>query len=124
MWLRYGHLSKPLMDNDLPEYLLFETKLTINRPKEKLMITFEEIWNRIVFHAGEDFHQIRGGVFNYTIDGNSVALDRTNQTIARSHFKEASGLVPLKNTLAVQHLRGPSYIYAILMDKRIRKADW
>jgi hypothetical protein len=32
--------------------------------------------------------------------------------------------VPLPNTVPVQHLRGPSYIYAILMDSRIRRTDW
>ncbi len=88
------------------------------------MVTFEDIWKRIVFHAGEEFHQIRGGIFSYTIEGNSVVLDRTNQNIAKSHFKEASGLIPLNNTQPVQHLRGPSYIYAILMDARIRITDW
>jgi hypothetical protein len=36
----------------------------------------------------------------------------------------APGLVPLENTVPVQHLRGPSYIYAILMDPRIRQDDW
>lgn len=33
-------------------------------------------------------------------------------------------LVTLANTVPVQHLRDPSYLYAILMDERIRGQDW
>ena len=39
-------------------------------------------------------------------------------------MEEAAALVPLANTVPVQHLRAPSYIYAILMDPRIRQSDW
>ncbi len=85
---------------------------------------FEEIWNHIRKHEGETFTQIRGGEFTYEFRGGHIALSRTNQNISRSDFKEAYGLVPLENTVPVQHLRGPSYIYAILMDKRIREGDW
>jgi len=38
--------------------------------------------------------------------------------------EEAFRLAPLKNTVIVQRLQGPSYIYAVLMDKRIRQNDW
>jgi hypothetical protein len=31
---------------------------------------------------------------------------------------------PLPNTVPVQNLQGPSYLYAILMDSRIRDGDW
>jgi hypothetical protein len=32
--------------------------------------------------------------------------------------------VPLSSTVEMNHLQGPSYIYAILMDSRIRRDDW
>ena len=88
------------------------------------MVTFDTIWQRIKDHESEQFRQIRGGEFAYEVVGNAIALDRTNQNIPREHFKQASRLLPLKNTVPVQHLRGPSYIYAVLMDERIREADW
>jgi len=91
---------------------------------EKMKTTFEEIWGRIKEHSGETFKQIRGGEFTYDFMRGYIILSRTNHNISRSDFKEAYSLVPLKNTVPVQHLRGPSYIYAILMDKRIRKDDW
>jgi hypothetical protein len=88
------------------------------------MVSFDTVWRRIESHAGEDFTQIRGGKFTYEVVGARVILDRTNQQIPRIHFQEAAKLLPLENTVPVQHLRGPSYIYAILMDRRIRQKDW
>lgn len=85
---------------------------------------FNEIWNRIHLHSGQEFTQIDGGKFTYVIAGGHVRPDRTDQQIPRSHFEEAYALVPFKNTVPVQHLKGPSYIYAIMMDGRIRKYDW
>ena len=85
---------------------------------------FNQIWNRIKAHEGEIFTQIRGGEFTYSVEGGTIVLDRTNQNIPKKHLEKASTLLPLSNTVAVQHLRGPSYIYAILMDKRVRQSDW
>ena len=78
------------------------------------------VWDLIVSHQGQVFRQIRGGEFTYGVDGNHLTLDRTNWNIPRSHIEEALDLVPLKNTVVVQHLFAPSYIYAILMDDRVR----
>ncbi|MFC2145432.1 hypothetical protein ACFLQQ_03790 [Actinomycetota bacterium] len=88
------------------------------------MIGIDELWSRVKSSEGEVFHQIRGGEFTYSIERDYLQLNRTNQAISKSDFKEALELVPLKDTTLVHHLRGPSYIYAILMDRRIRKDDW
>ena len=82
------------------------------------------LWSRIKAHEGEKFIQIRGGEFTYAVSGAAVIPDRTNQNIPRAHFEEAIGLLPLSNTVPVQHLRGPFYIFAILMDRRICGSDW
>jgi hypothetical protein len=87
-------------------------------------VTFELVWKRIEIHSGEVFTQIRGGEFSYQAKNGYIILDRTNQNISQSDFEEAYYLLPLPNTIPVQHLRGPSYIYAILMDRRIRLNDW
>jgi hypothetical protein len=88
------------------------------------MISFDAVWKRIEFHSGETFTQIRGGEFSYEAKKAYIILDRTNQNISQSDFEEAYHLLPLQNTTSIQHLRGPSYIYAILMDNRIRLSDW
>ncbi len=87
-------------------------------------ITFDVVWKRIKAHSGEEFFQIRGGKFTYQIKNEQVIPNRTNHQFSRSSFEEAFQLVPLPNTVPVQHLRGPSYIYAILMDERIRLGNW
>lgn len=84
----------------------------------------ETVWSRIEKHEGEKFRQIRGREFVYAVSGGGVVLSTTNQSIPKSHFAKALAEVPLENTVPVQHLRGPSYIYAILMDHRIRRNDW
>ncbi len=88
------------------------------------MLNIEAVWPRIQKHEGEEFHQIRGKAFHYGMFGGSIALSTTNQQIAKSDFEKALQRGPLRNTVPVQDLRGPSYIYAILMDKRIRQNDW
>ena len=88
------------------------------------MPSIETVWIRITAHAGETFHQIKGGEFSYLVAGGHVVPDRTNQQIPKSHFEQALAYVPLTRTVPLQNLRGPSYIFAILMDNRIRQSDW
>lgn len=82
-------------------------------------MTESQLWKRIESHAGEVFRQIRGGEFTYDVPGNFVNLHRTKRHIPRKDFEEAYSNFPLKNTSTLQHLQGPSYIYAILTDERI-----
>ena len=88
------------------------------------MVDFEEIWKRIGELEGDIFTQIRGGEFTYELSDSALKPNRTNQNIPKKHFKEASELLPFSDTVPLQHLRGPSYIFAVLMDRRVRKSDW
>lgn len=87
------------------------------------MISIDTVWARITARAGEQFRQIRGKSFTYEVRGSSVVPEGINQNIPRADFEKALELLPLDNTVPVQNLRGPSYIYAILMDTRIRRSD-
>jgi hypothetical protein len=87
------------------------------------VISIDTVWARIKAHEGEIFKQIRGKKFTYTVVGASLVPEGINQNIPRSDFERALQFLPLESTVSVQHLRGPSYIYAILMDKRIRGED-
>jgi hypothetical protein len=78
------------------------------------------VWNRIAAHAGELFRLKQGGAFTFRVHGNLVIPDRTNQHFARSQFDQALARLPFDGTSRLQDLRGPSYLYAILMDDRIR----
>ena len=82
------------------------------------------VWRRIEDFEGEEFQQIRGARFTYTIAGNVLIPSRTNRQIPRSQFEKALNLMPARNTVPLHHLQGPSYLYAILMDPRVRLGDW
>lgn len=81
------------------------------------------VWSRIESRARELFHQKRGGEFTYAVSGSSLVPDRMNRVLPRSDFERLQR-VPLDDPGQVQDLQGPSYIYAILMDQRIRGEDW
>lgn len=84
----------------------------------------EILWERIAENEGQVFKQIKGGEFTYAVKGNIIELSRTNRSVSKNTFIEALKHVPLVNTVPLQHLQAPSYLFAILMDRRIRKNDW
>jgi hypothetical protein len=87
-------------------------------------ISIEDVWIRIKKYKGEEFRQIRGQKFTYEITGMVLRPSTTNHNLPASQFEKALPFLPLDNTAKIQNLRGPSYIYAILMDKRIRQDEW
>jgi len=84
----------------------------------------ELIWKRICDNEGAIFQQIRGKEFTYEVKGNYIKLSATNYNIAKSTFQKALEFVPLENTKPIQHLSAPSYLFAILMDEKIRVNDY
>jgi hypothetical protein len=84
------------------------------------------VWPRIATHAGEKFSLKTGRSLTYTVSGGHVHPDRAkHQQIPKSHFQSAPELVPLSGPGEISQLvRGSSYVYAILMDPRIRQGDW
>ncbi len=63
------------------------------------MVSFDAIWARIKANEGNTFRQIRGQEFTYSISGAAIIPSTTNQNIPRAHFEEASGILPLENTV-------------------------
>jgi hypothetical protein len=88
------------------------------------LILIDTIWERITVHAGATFRTISGKPFTYGGGASSIQLGHTNQWLSRNRFEKALKRVPMENTRVVQDLRGPSFLYAILMDPRIRQSDW
>ena len=83
------------------------------------MLNADELWSRISAHQGDTFRQIRGKEFTYTVKGNVLRPSMTGQNIPRSEFEKALQRMPFENTVPLQDLRGPSYIFAVLKDPRI-----
>lgn len=88
------------------------------------MTGIDTVWGRIIAHQGEAFHQIRGKAFSYRVQGNALGPTTTNRNLPKSDFAKALDLVPLRGPGEIQHLQGPSYIYAILTDRRISLGEW
>ena len=84
----------------------------------------DAVWRRIVTHSGETFHQMRGKAFTYEARGRTIRLHTTTWMISRTAIEKALERVPLTNTVVVQDLPAPSYIYGILMDDRIQRDEW
>ncbi|WP_203891690.1 hypothetical protein [Planobispora longispora] len=81
---------------------------------------FDRVWRRITEHAGEEFRQVRGGVFRFSVERDRVSPDRTTVSIPRAHFARAWSMMPLKGPGEISRdVMGPSYVYAILTDPRI-----
>jgi hypothetical protein len=87
-------------------------------------INVDLVWKRICDNEGKEFRQIRGKTFTYSVSQNTAHLNSTNRSFTKNTIESALEFVPLTNTLPVQHLQAPSYLYAILMDNRIRESLW
>ena len=89
------------------------------------MVTIEEVWARIVEHEGEEFHTKTVLPFTYEIRGDVLFPSRTDYQISKSDFEKALECVPFAGPSVVNRLvRGPSYVWAVLHDPRIRLQDY
>jgi hypothetical protein len=84
--------------------------------------SFDTTWVRIASHQGEVFVQKRGGEFRYTVRSGCVWPDRTPRALSAGQFRRAWERMPVEGPGALQDLQGPSYLYAILTDRRITNA--
>jgi hypothetical protein len=86
---------------------------------------FDEVWGRIVAHAGETFHAHNGQGFTYKISGDKFYTSAPEQTIGKADFEHAYGMVPVhKDTLDDKIVKGPAYVWEVLHDKRVSKGEW
>jgi len=85
---------------------------------------FAAVWQRIEGHTGKQFTTVTGLPFTYAIAHGVLRPSRANRNLPRSDFEKAMTRVPLNSTRDVKDLQGPAYVYAILMDERIRAGEW
>lgn len=85
------------------------------------------VWDRIVAHVGEAGFLTRHSIdITYDVEGDAVVVRaKKGARIPRQHFEQALERVPFGDLADVpEDLWGRSYIFAILMDGRIRGDDW
>ncbi len=89
------------------------------------MIPFSEVWERIIKNARKVFYTKKKLKFTYTVQENNLITNRSRYYLTRKDIMSAYRHVPLERPGELAGLvRGQSYIWAILHDKRIRKKDW
>ena len=93
------------------------------RRHQHMPISIDTVWARIKAAEGEVFRQIRGKEYTYVVQDALIVPEGINQNIPKSQFEKALHLLPFDGTAELQNLRGPSYIYSVLMDARIRGGD-
>jgi len=98
-------------------------------------VQFETIWARICHFRGDGFTTKTGRPFSYSVESRALWVERDghriNQSLARSNFSQVYAMVqrsPINgpgevNKRAIKdaqsQVRGCSYVWAILHDRRI-----
>lgn len=79
-----------------------------------------DIWEKIKQHQGETFYTVQGLEFSYRVEGEKVIHTRSAKPLSRTDFEKAELLAPQKPSDLHNAVRGPSYVYAIVTDPRLR----
>jgi hypothetical protein len=88
----------------------------------------EAVWRRIESHQGEEFKTVRKYPFTYEVEGAGIWFFRNgrriNRKLSRSQVDKAIARCPLRSTTEISDLMDFPYLYALLMDARIRGQAW
>jgi hypothetical protein len=88
----------------------------------------EAVWRVIQNHQGEQFHTVRGLPFTFEVQGNGIWFfrdrKRVNRKSTRTQIEVAISRCPLKSTTEIKDLMDYPYLFALLMDRRIRGHAW
>ena len=88
----------------------------------------EAVWRRIQTHEGEEFHTVTGLPFRFEVEGNGIWFYRDKKRIerklSRKQVEAAIARCPLQSTTEIKDLMDFAYLFALLMDRRIRGEAW
>jgi hypothetical protein len=88
----------------------------------------EAVWHRIKAHQGEEFRTATRLPFTYEVEGAGIWFFRNgrriNRKLSRSQVDKAIARCPLRSTTEISDLMDFAYLYALLMDARIRGQAW
>lgn len=89
------------------------------------MKNMNSVWNRLKDLEGEEFFTKTGKPFSYSISGDVLCVTRTEYNLTKVNFGKALEVAPFDGPGSVNNLvRGPSYVWALLHDDRVRADDW
>ena len=80
------------------------------------------VWDNIVKSEGETFRTKRGIGYSYQVkDGYILINGDKRRRITKEHFEKALTIVnPTPAKIQDEKIWGPSYVYGIITDKRIK----
>jgi hypothetical protein len=88
----------------------------------------EAVWQRIASHQREQFQTVRGLPFTFDVEGAGIWFfrdgKRVNRKLTRTQFEVALSRCPLARTTEISDLMDYPYLFAVLMDRRIRGEEW
>ena len=88
----------------------------------------ESVWQRIKTHQGEEFRTVERLPFTYQVEGTGIWFFREGRRIerklTRTQVDKAITRCPLTRTTEIKDLMDYSYLFALLMDARIRREAW
>jgi hypothetical protein len=88
----------------------------------------ETVWLRMEHHRGEEFRTATGLPFTFNLEGAGIWFfrdgKRINRKLTRAQLQVAISRCPLKSTTEIKDLMDYSYLFAVLMDPRIRGQEW
>ncbi|MBI4218495.1 MAG: hypothetical protein HY682_00020 [Chloroflexi bacterium] len=101
--------------------------LGIDRPRvavasPSLAAQFEPIWDRIQALAGTEFTTRSGQEFNYAIEREYLLPSTSEVRIPVSQFRRAFAMGPVRGPSSLRGIFGPSIVWAVLNDTRVRGA--
>jgi len=97
-------------------------------PESAAQNTTEVVWKRIESHQGEEFRTVTGLPFTYAVEGPGIwffrEARRINRKLTRTQTEAAIARCPLSTTTEIKDLIDYPYLFALLMDARIRGESW
>jgi hypothetical protein len=101
-------------------------------PSERRLVSAENapqsIWRRIESHQGEEFRTVKGLPFTYEVEGSGIWFfrdgHRINRKLSQIQVDKAITRCPLTSTTEIKDLMDYPYLFALLMDARIRRGAW
>jgi hypothetical protein len=98
------------------------------RPDTPVENVLESVWHRIKSHQGEEFRTATRLPFTYEVEGAGIWFFRDGRRIerklTRTQVDKAIGRCPLRSTTEIRDLMDYAYLFALLMDTRIRGEAW
>lgn len=88
----------------------------------------ESVWHRIEGHQGEEFKTATRLPFTYAVERTGIWFfrdgRRINRKLTRTQVDKAIARCPLTSTTEIKDLMDYPYLFALLMDPRIRRESW